>query len=229
MLKGNQGATQPGTPAPGFFSQHMPGHRHNTQHSTSLPPPHELASRIEEARTSAKLLNQMVQSTPGAEVIGNDLLKEFSDRCKSASRSIQNYIAAENPSPDADTALTLIETNDQLSMALSKHNRAVLNARKAAGQSSSPAPEQSSNSDGVMGATIDWAAVGQSSGAIPASQLAIPHGPYTTPENPFDDSNRAPSQERGREPVPASNGVARGPEVDDDEEESPQQPRHLAF
>ena len=40
---------------------------------------------------------------------------------------------AENPSPDNDTMETLIETNEQLSKAMSQHQRAVLQARKAAG------------------------------------------------------------------------------------------------
>ena len=49
---------------------------------------------------------------------------------------------AQNPAPDPDTMLTLIETNDQLNIAMSKHQRSVLSARKAAGLATpSPAPE----------------------------------------------------------------------------------------
>lgn len=103
--------------------------------------------RIEEAKTSAKLLLQVVQSTPPAEMLDNELVKEFSHRCQSASRSIQGYINAEDPAPDDDTLLTLIETNDQLSLALSKHQRAVLEARKAlashAAEPSAPVPPAS--------------------------------------------------------------------------------------
>jgi hypothetical protein len=40
---------------------------------------------------------------------------------------------AENPSPDNETMETLIETNEQLSKAMSQHQRAILAARKAAG------------------------------------------------------------------------------------------------
>jgi hypothetical protein len=107
--------------------------------SRSLPPPVELASRIEEARTSAKLLLQLVQSTPPHELLGNDLVKEFSERCIAAQRSIQGYIGCDNPAPDDDTMLTLIETNEQLSLAASKHQRAVLQARRAT-QGASPSP-----------------------------------------------------------------------------------------
>ncbi len=106
-----------------------------------LPPPNELFARIEEARTSGKLLLQVLQSTPAAEVLYNDLIKEFAERCQSASRSIQGYIHAENPAPDDDTLLTLIETNEQLSQAMSKHQRALLQARRVTGSTSiSPSP-----------------------------------------------------------------------------------------
>lgn len=63
--------------------------------------------------------------------MNNDLMKEFSERCQSASRSLQGYINADDPAPDDDTLLTLIETNDQLTLAISKYQRAVLQARKA--------------------------------------------------------------------------------------------------
>jgi hypothetical protein len=96
-----------------------------------IPPPAELAARIEEARTSAKLLLQLVQSTPPQELLKNDLVKEFAQRCASAARSIEGYISADSPAPDEDTMLTLIETSEQLSVATSKHHRAVLQARRA--------------------------------------------------------------------------------------------------
>lgn len=98
-----------------------------------LPPPDELAQRIEEARTSSKLLLQVVQSTPPNEVLTNELIKEFVDRCQSASRSLQRYINSEDPPPDEDTLLTLIETNDQISTALSRYQRAMLQARRVTG------------------------------------------------------------------------------------------------
>ena len=83
---------------------------------------------------------QVVQSTPPAEVLGNELIKEFAERCQAASRSIQGYINADSPAPDEDTLLTLIETNDALATALSKHQRAILNARKFGARSTSPQP-----------------------------------------------------------------------------------------
>ncbi|KAL4787438.1 hypothetical protein BJX76DRAFT_4462 [Aspergillus varians] len=109
------------------------------ERTDSLPTPDELVSRVAEAKTSAKLLTQFVQSTPPFEMLSNDLIQEFSARCRRASRAMQNYIHATNPPPDEDTLLTLIETNDELSVALSKHQRAMLQARKALGQRTPPA------------------------------------------------------------------------------------------
>ncbi|QSZ34659.1 hypothetical protein DSL72_007513 [Monilinia vaccinii-corymbosi] len=111
-------------------SQNYFGRNHHTRR---LPPPNELSSRIEEARTSAKLLFQVIQSTPPSELLTNELVREFADRCQSASRSVQAYMIAENPAPDNDTMETLIETNEQLSKAMSQHQRSVLNARKLMG------------------------------------------------------------------------------------------------
>ncbi|KAF2461798.1 hypothetical protein BDY21DRAFT_367992 [Lineolata rhizophorae] len=106
----------------------------------SLPPPPELAARIEEARTTAKLLLQLVQSTPPTELLSNDLVKEFAERCQAASRSLQAYMACDNPAPDDDTMQTLIETTEQLSLAGSKHQRAVLQARRALGTAPGQSP-----------------------------------------------------------------------------------------
>ncbi|KAF2430813.1 hypothetical protein EJ08DRAFT_211170 [Tothia fuscella] len=113
------------------------------RHETGLPDPVELAARIEEAKTSAKLLQQLVQSTAPAELQGNDLVKEFADRCQTAQRSVQGYINCDNPPPDDETMQTLIETSEQLSLAASKHQRAVLQARRAFA-STSPPPVQNS-------------------------------------------------------------------------------------
>lgn len=121
------------------------GFSNSSRSSRGLPAPAELAQRIEEARTSAKLLLQLVQSTPANELMGNELVKEFSDRCITAQRSIQGYINCDNPAPDDDTMLTLIETNEQLSLAASKHQRAVLQARRLLGGSSPSPPIPAAN------------------------------------------------------------------------------------
>ena len=123
------------------YDGHSQNYFSRNHRSRTLPPPHELSSRIEEAKTSAQLLSQTVQSTPPAELLHNELVREFADRCQSASRSIQAYMITENPGPDNDTMETLIDTNEQLAKAMSQHQRAVLNARKVTGVSAStPTP-----------------------------------------------------------------------------------------
>ncbi|GFF74565.1 hypothetical protein IFM47457_03956 [Aspergillus lentulus] len=120
--------------------QAYPYMQNSARPASTLPPPDELAARVTEAKTSAKLLLQFVQSTPPTEFNGNELIKEFCTRCQTASRAIQNYIHSTNPAPDENTLQTLIETNDELSVALSKYQHAFLSARKATGNSGSQSP-----------------------------------------------------------------------------------------
>lgn len=125
-------------------SQGYSQHRYEARPPRGLPQPDELVARIEEAKTSARLLVQMCQSTPPNELINNELIKEFAERARQAHRSIQQYMACENPAPDEHTMLTLIETSEQLSISMTKHQRALLQARRAMGQASagnSPAPQ----------------------------------------------------------------------------------------
>lgn len=112
------------------FDSHSQNYFARSHTNRRLPDPVELASRLEEAKTSATLLHQVVSSTPPAEVLQNELIKEFADRCLSASRSIQGYMTATDPAPDNDTMESLIDTNEQLQASLSLHQRAMLNARK---------------------------------------------------------------------------------------------------
>ena len=137
----------PNAPPPGVGGGESYGR--SSRPERGLPPPLELSGRIEEARTSAKLLLQLVQSTPPTELLSNELVKEFSERCVSAQRSIQGYINCDNPPPDDDTMLTLIETNEQLSLAASKHHRAVLQARRTLGPTPSP-PNSTANSSNPL-------------------------------------------------------------------------------
>ncbi|KAH4081963.1 hypothetical protein HBI80_201750 [Parastagonospora nodorum] len=180
----------------GGFSED--GHRHRSR-SKGLPPPIELAGRIEEARTSAKLLLQLVQSTPAHELIGNELVKEFAERCTAAQRSVQGYIACDNPAPDDDTMLTLIETNEQLSLAASKHQRAVLQARRLQSPSpvtTPPISQVNSNNlpphNGAPSLPPVNAPTDMSYGQPPASTYSPPPGaPHGYAPSPAQSSNPA--------------------------------------
>jgi hypothetical protein len=124
------GARTLNAPLPGPEDQNYFARNHT---SKRLPDPVQLAARLEEARTSANLLSQVVGHTPPHEILNSDLIKEFADRCQSASRSIQGYMMATDPAPDNDTMESLIDTNEQLQSALNTHQRAVLSARKQLG------------------------------------------------------------------------------------------------
>lgn len=113
-----------------IINPHSQNYFNRSQRAGRLPDPIELASRLEEARTSAKLLEQVVMNTPPGEMFSNELIKEFADRCQSASRSILGYMSCDNPGPDNETMESLIDTNEQLQTALNQHRRAVLNAKK---------------------------------------------------------------------------------------------------
>ncbi|RDW92602.1 hypothetical protein BP5796_01996 [Coleophoma crateriformis] len=166
---------------------------HTSRH---LPSPQELVSRIEEARTSATLLSQTVQSTPPSELIQNELVREFADRCQSATRSIQAYMIAENPSPDNDTMETLIETNEQLTSAISQHQRALLAARKAAGLGTGGTPSPA-GSGGF--APPPGPPPSQQKQAVPSRKaVQAPNRPSDVsdeaPENPFSDPEPSSSR-----------------------------------
>lgn len=132
----------PGVP----FDNHSQNYFARAHNNNRLPDPVELANRLEEARTSAKLLTQLVANTPSTEVLENELVKEFADRCLSASRSIQGYMTADNPSPDNETMESLIDVNEELQQALNNQKRAMLSARKELGidgRSQNPSPQPS--------------------------------------------------------------------------------------
>ncbi|KAI9832307.1 MAG: hypothetical protein M1826_001993 [Phylliscum demangeonii] len=179
-----------------YFARH-----HHRPHG--LPTPEELAARVEEAKMSAKLLLQVVQSTPSNELLHNDLIKEFAERCQSASRSIQGYIHAEQPPPDDDTLLTLIETNDQLTLAMSKHQRAVLQARKVASSAMLTTDAPPGSSTGAADATaastatlspppmaMATAATGSQEQPLLALSLPPPQQYQREPINPFSDEHQ---------------------------------------
>lgn len=72
-------------------------------------------------------------NTAPSEMLNNELIKEFAERCQGATRSLQGYMQSDNPVPDNETMESLIDTNEQLQTALNQHSRAMLNARKQLG------------------------------------------------------------------------------------------------
>lgn len=165
-----------------------------------LPDPAELANRLEEARTSSNLLIQLVANTPSTEVLDNDLIKEFADRCLSASRSIQGYMTAENPGPDNETMESLIDVNEELQRALNSQKRAMLSARKELGlgdrsQNASPQPPE------VNGSTRP---------PMPGQAGSTYGAATTTARNPVENGKGKGRQEPRGEYVPPPSGPPPG-------------------
>jgi GAT domain len=218
----SQGPSQPAQPGNHFARQH--------RQPRALPPPDELAARIEEAKTTAKLLSQTVQSTPSTEMPNNDLIKEFADRASSASRSIQGYIHSTNPAPDEDTLLTLIETNDQLSIAMSKHQRALLQARRT--MSSSPPAMQQQQADQVNYAAPQGPPPGAMGVMKPQDNFyAPPHGAMAvanTQDNVYAPPRSPPERAPDHIYAPPSNAPPQRAPLAQQEQQPPQrnQTRH---
>ncbi|KFA63065.1 hypothetical protein S40285_07501 [Stachybotrys chlorohalonatus IBT 40285] len=210
----DQGGRPPPLPAPSQNFQtpplppnpinvHSQNYFARSHRTKSLPEPVELASRLEEARTSAKLLEQVVMNTPPVEMLNNELIKEFADRCLSASRSIQGYMVSTDPVPDNDTMESLIDTNEQLQTALNQHQRAVLSARKSIADNDATAPSitngssqehQGKDSPSVISAVSEFGPVDKGKGRERAYKPYDPEDGYDAPAGPPPgaSSSRAP-------------------------------------
>lgn len=141
----------------------------------------------------------MVQSTPQEELIGNELIKEFSERARQAHKSIQEFINCENPAPDEETMLTLIETSEQLGIAMNKHQRSMLQARKAAGHASAnTTPQPQTNPQ-------DPFSTSSMQNSLPSSQpQGGPYGPsLSVPAKPAVSGSQP--QRSVYDPYPSSN------------------------
>ncbi|AEO54993.1 hypothetical protein MYCTH_2298290 [Thermothelomyces thermophilus ATCC 42464] len=209
----NTGAPYPTAVAPGYHQYQQPqpqAHYPRPNHGKRLPEPAELANRLEEARTSAKLLEQFVACTPPSEILSNDLVKEFADRCGSASRSIQGYMSAEDPAPDNDTMESLIDTNEQLQQALNHHRRAVLQAKKQLGNggssnTSSPAPQEPHSTAPPpvpSRSAVAGEGIGRSGSGISSNSISSGNGKGKAVSDPFNHSSAVAGLSRSASRTP---------------------------
>ena len=146
---------------------------------------------------------QLCESTGPADFEGNELLQEFTARCTTASRSIQQYMKADNPPPDNDTMLTLIETNDQLSLAQSTYSRALLRARKMMGvDRASPLMTAANGQTDSNGYAPPLPSRNGKARAIDDDYLYARHDSdsISISSNPFADPLAPPSDESGAGP-----------------------------
>ncbi|KAK9387447.1 hypothetical protein V1515DRAFT_601849 [Lipomyces mesembrius] len=86
----------------------------------------KLEDVVEEAKTSASLLRQVVSTTPPVEISGSPLVMEFYERCVQLSSKIQSYLSRDSVPPlDESMIMTLISANDTLGTALEAHKAAL--------------------------------------------------------------------------------------------------------
>jgi len=114
-------------------------------------------------------------------------------------------MVAENPGPDNDTMLTLIETNDQLQLAMSKHQRAVLQTRKSLGlgiESGRGSPNGSTGvSSGFISPPGPPVSTKPASSPPPRDSDALPVPPSRTSIHiPEKDSSSPPVPEKSEDP-----------------------------
>ncbi len=116
-------------------------------------------------------------------------------------------MVAENPSPDNDTMLTLIETNEQLALSMTKHQRAVLQARKLLGigyEGNGSSSNISPNGTGISG-------VVPPPGPPPSSNRPAPQQAGPAPaQSPQSTSGVSPDSEKAEDPFkdPVVNPIA---------------------
>lgn len=104
---------------------------------------------------------------------------------------------AENPTPDNDTMLTLIETNEQLSVAISTHQRSILQARKAMGRGNPvEGPTPSASPDASMGRAPNMVPPPSASMPPPPPQPRKPvaNAPPNTEQSPGPSTSVAASE-----------------------------------
>ncbi|KAK9484857.1 hypothetical protein V1527DRAFT_468831 [Lipomyces starkeyi] len=86
----------------------------------------KLEDVVEEAKTSASLLRQVVSTTPPVEISGSPLVMEFYERCVQLSSKIQSYLSRDSVPPlDESMIMTLISANDTIGTALEAHKAAL--------------------------------------------------------------------------------------------------------
>ncbi|KAK9464778.1 hypothetical protein V1512DRAFT_255068 [Lipomyces arxii] len=77
---------------------------------------------IEEAKSSAGLLQQVLSTTPPAQMAGSPLVMEFYDRCTKLKTKIQSYLSREYDSPlQASIIMNLISASDTIDTAMDQH------------------------------------------------------------------------------------------------------------
>lgn len=94
-------------------------------HETRPVPAETIPELVQEAKSSASLLLQLVQTTAPAQISGSPLVLEFYERCVRLSSKIQSYLARDNVNMSEEVIADLIDSNEHLSAAVDAHSNAL--------------------------------------------------------------------------------------------------------
>lgn len=149
--------------APGY------GHRNSSRgpyerghgSAATLPKPRELRKRLDEARTTAGVLADVVNTSTPAVLLKHDLADDLSARCRRATNQVLEYMNTRDPTPDNHEMAALLATHEVLEQTLHHYHRAVLEARKSLGVG-----ESRRTSDGNVAAEMTPAGKGKANAPL---------------------------------------------------------------
>ncbi|EPE04606.1 gat domain-containing protein [Ophiostoma piceae UAMH 11346] len=99
--------------------------------SATLPKPRELRRRLDEAKTTAGVLADIVNTTTPSGLLKHDLADDLVARCRRAASQVLEYLDTKDPFPDNQEMAALLSTHEVLQQTLRHYYGAVLEARKA--------------------------------------------------------------------------------------------------
>ena len=99
--------------------------------SATLPKPRELRKRLDEAKTTAGVLADIVNTTTSSGLLKHDLADDLVSRCRRAAGQVLEYLDTKDPFPDNQEMAALLSTHEVLQQTLRHYYGAVLEARKA--------------------------------------------------------------------------------------------------
>ncbi|CAK7263708.1 hypothetical protein SEPCBS57363_000707 [Sporothrix epigloea] len=175
-----QGHASPGGfSGPGYTSNRGPYERGHSS-SATLPKPSELRRRLREAKTTAGVLADVVNTTTPVALLKHDLAEDLSSRCRRATNQVLEYMNTRDPIPDNFEMADLLATHEVLEQSLHHYHRTVLEARKSLGIG-----ENRRDADGKVPVEMTPAGKGKANaqGSSPAPPATATDGPGGSSSN----------------------------------------------
>ncbi|CAK7270620.1 hypothetical protein SEPCBS119000_004181 [Sporothrix epigloea] len=202
-----QGHASPGGfPGPGSGGSSRGPYERRHGSSATLPKPSELRRRLREAKTTAGVLADVVNTTTPVALLKHDLADDLSSRCHRATNQVLEYLNTRDPIPDNFEMADLLATHEVLEQTLHHYYRTVLEARKSLGIG-----ETRRDADGK--APVEMTPAGKGKATAPASPSAA--GPGTNASRVSgNDINHDGPVDFSASPRSADKGVDRNQDND---------------